>query len=274
MSFKSLMVHIDLNRPNDARIKVAKSFAERFEAGVIGVAACREVPFAYSDGYAASQLIEQERKAITADLQTAETHFRSMLEGHAKFVEWRASIAEPTEYAVEQARAADLVILGATHRGESFDPARELDPAAFIAMVGRPVLLVPHEVEELAAKRAVIAWKDTREARRAVLDALPLLKLCESATVALIREGEDLKSEQEAVNDVVVWLSRHGISASSTVRPLLDSVSEDLDLLAYEEGADLIIAGAYGHSRFREWVLGGATRDFLMSMPRCIFLAH
>lgn len=274
MSFKSLMVHIDLDRPNDTRIKIAGDLAERFGAGVIGIAACREVPFAYADGYAASQLIEQERKAIANRMKEAETRFRCVLNGHAKFVEWRSSISDPTEYALQQVRAADLVILGAAHREESHDPMRELDPAGFLAAVGRPVLLVPHEVEALNAKSILIAWKDTREARRAVLDALPLLRLCERAIVAQIDEGNDPAAAQTAVNDVVVWLSRHGVKARGTVPPLLDSPAQQLDSLAWEEGADLIVAGAYGHSRFREWVLGGVTRDFLMRMPRCTFLSH
>ncbi len=274
MSFKSLMVHIDLDRPNDARIKIAGDLAKRFDAGVIGIAACREVPFAYSDGYAASQLIEQERKTIAARMQTAEAGFRSVLDGHAKFIEWRGAIAEPTDYVVEQARAADLVILGAAHREASFDPVRELNPADFLAAAGRPILLVPHEVEQLQAKCILIAWKDTREARRATLDALPLLRLCERAVVAQIDEGNDPTAAQAAVNDVVVWLTRHGVKAHGIVPPLLDQPAQQIDSLAWEEGADLIVAGAYGHSRFREWVLGGVTRDLIMRMPRCTFLSH
>ncbi len=274
MAFKSLMVHIDLDRPNDTRIKIAGCLADRFGAGVIGIAACREVPFAYSDGFAASQLIEEERKSIAARMQAAETRFRSVLDGHAKFVEWRSAIAEPTEYVLQQARAADIVILGAAHREESFDPVRELDPADFLAVVGRPILLVPHEVEQLSAKTILIAWKDTREARRAVLDALPLLQLCENAIVAQIDENNNPTMAETSVNDVVVWLSRHGVKARGIVPPLLDSPAQQLDSLAWEEGADLIIAGAYGHSRFREWVLGGVTREFVMRMPRCILLSH
>lgn len=274
MPFKNLMVHIDLDRPNDARIKIAGSLAERCGAGVIGIAACRQVPFTYSDGYAAGQLIEEERKAIAGRMQTAETRFRSLLDGHAKYVEWRCAIGEPTEYMLEQARAADLVILGTGYREDSFDPVREIDPTNFLAAVGRPILLVPHDVEKLVAKNVLIAWKDTREARRAVFDALPLLTLCENAIVAQINEGSDPTAAETAVNDVVVWLSRHGIKARGLVPPLLDSVAQQLDSLAWEEGADLIVAGAYGHSRFREWVLGGATRDFMMRMPRCVLLAH
>lgn len=274
MAFKSLMVHIDLDRPNDARIKIAGTLAERFGAGVIGIAACREIPFTYSDGFAASQLIEAERKNIAARMQSAEKNFRTVLDGHAAFVEWRSAIDEPTDYVLQQARAADLVIIGAAHREESYDPVRELNPSDLLAAVGRPVLLVPHEVERLSAQKILIAWKDTREARRALLDALPLLSHCESAIVAEIDEANDPTTAETSVNDVVVWLSRHGIKARGIAPPLLESAAQQLDSLAWEEGADLIVAGAYGHSRFREWVLGGTTRDFMMRMPRSILLSH
>ena len=274
MSFKCLMVHIDLDRPNDTRIKIAGDLAERLGAGVIGITAGQELPFSYSEGYAVSPLIEQERKPLAARMQMAETHFRSVLDGHAKFIEWRSAIADPTEYVAEQARAADIVLLGAAQREENFDPARELVPADLLVAAGRPVLIVPLKVEQLLAKSILIAWKDTREARRAVFDALPLLRLCERAIVVEIDEANDPTATESSVNDVVVWLSRHGVKARGMIPPMLDSSAAQLDQLATEESADLIIAGAYGHSRFREWVLGGTTRDLLMRMPRCVFLSH
>ena len=275
MSFKSLMVQIDLNRPNDTRIKIAADLAERLGAGLIGITACPELPYTYSDGYAASQIIEEERKAISARMQLAEANFRCVLDGrHVKFVEWRSAIAEPAEYILEQSRAADLVLLGTAQREISFDLAREPNPADILVASGRPVLVVPPKVEQLPAKCALIAWKDTREARRAVFDALPLLSLCSRAIVVAVDEVNDPMAADISVNDVVVWLSRHGVKAHGMVLPLLTSPAQQLELLASEEDADLIIAGAYGHSRFRELVLGGTTRDVLMSMPRSMFLSH
>ncbi|MHB8885214.1 MAG: universal stress protein [Methylovirgula sp.] len=274
MSFKSLMVHIDLNRPNDTRIKIAGDLAKRFGAGVIGIAACREIPFFYSDGYAATQVIEEERKALAARMQTAETLFRGAFAGQAKFVEWRSAIADPVEFILEQSRAADIVLLGTAQRGNNFDPARELDSTDIVVAAGRPALVLPPEVEHMQAKCVLIAWKDTREARRVVFDSLPLLSLCQRVIVVEIDEANDPTAVDMSVNDVVVWLSRHGVKAHGIVLPLLDSPALQLDQLAKEEDADLIIAGAYGHGRFREWVLGGMTRDILMRMPRSIFLSH
>ena len=274
MSFKSLMVHIDLDRSNDTRIKIANDLANRFGAGVIGIVAARALSFYESDSFAMSEVIEKERKDIAARMQTAETHFRGALDGHAKFIEWRSAIGDPTDYILEQSRAADLMLIGTAQREKNFDPARELDPTDLVVAAGRPVLVVPHEVAQLQTKCVLIAWKDTREARRAVLDALPLLCLYERIIVVEIDEANDPAAVDTSVNDVVVWLSRHGVKARGVVLPLLDSPAEQIDRLASEEDAGLIIAGAYGHSRFREWVLGGTTRDILMRMSRSMFFSH
>ncbi|MGP0058300.1 MAG: universal stress protein, partial [Beijerinckiaceae bacterium] len=133
---------------------------------------------------------------------------------------------------------------------------------------------IPQEVERLEAKTILVAWKDTREARLAVWEALPFLQKCDKAIVVEIDESKDPTAARARVNDVVEWLQRHDVKATGTVPPLVDAPAMQLDTIAWEEGADLIVAGAYGHSRFREWVLGGVTRDFIMRTPRCTLLAH
>lgn len=274
MTYKTLMLHLDLDHPNDARIKIAADLAERFSAGVIGITACLDFPTAFADGYTASLLIEQERADTERRMTEAEERFRAELRDRAKFVEWRSAIAQPGAYVAAEARAADLVILGTNRRHEIVDPSRSIDPGEFVNWVGRPVLMVPQEVERLEAKTIVVAWKDTREARRAVWDALPFLQMCDKAIVVEIDESKDPTAAQTRVNDVVAWLQRHDVKATSTVPPLVDAPATQLDTLAWEEGADLIVAGAYGHSRFREWILGGVTRDLITRTPRCTLLAH
>jgi len=274
MMFKTLMVHLDLDHPNDARIKIAGDLAERFSAGVIGIASCLDIPTAFADGYTASLLIEQERADIEGRFKEAEARFRAEIRDRAKFVEWRSAIVQPTAYVAAEARAADLVILGTNRHREILDPSRTVDPGELVNWVGRPVLMVPQEVERLEAKTIVVAWKDTREARRAVWDALPFLQKAEKTIVVEIDESKDPTAAQTRVDDVVAWLKRHDVSATSTVPPLVDAPATQLDTLAWEEGADLIVAGAYGHSRLREWVLGGVTRDLIMRTPRCTLLAH
>jgi nucleotide-binding universal stress UspA family protein len=148
------------------------------------------------------------------------------------------------------------------------------DPADLVMWAGRPLLLVPDEVEALKAERILVAWKDTREARRAIYDALPLLRLCQKAIVAEIDENHNPAAANHRIQDVVTWLSGHGVNATAWSEPLLKGVVAQLDALADTEVLDLIVSGAYGHGKIREWVFGGVTRDLLGQTSRCHLLAH
>jgi nucleotide-binding universal stress UspA family protein len=142
---------------------------------------------------------------------------------------------------------------------------------------GRPVLVVPDTVNWLDLRSVLVAWKDTPEARRAIAAALPLLRKAKDVIVAEIPEGEGGQSAAASrVRDVVGWLSRHGISASERVPELnepRDPVVQ-LEEIAGAAGASLIVAGAYGHSRFRELILGGMTQHLLTQTGRCTLLSH
>lgn len=275
MSYATLMVYLDLDHSNDARLNIAGALAERFEASVIGVAACLQtMPLYFTDGFVADSLIDQDRAEIEKRLCATEERFRASLAGRAKRIEWRCAMTPPTAYVAEQCRAADLVIIGANRDGRSLDPLRQLVPSDLVTSAGRPILLVPQELEALTANRIVIGWKDTREARRAVSDALPWLQSCEKAIVAEIDEIDAPAFARTRVDDVVAWLGRHGVKASGIVRPLIARAAEELEAIAQQEEADLIVAGAFGHSRFREWILGGVTRDLVTRSPRGVLLAH
>jgi nucleotide-binding universal stress UspA family protein len=136
---------------------------------------------------------------------------------------------------------------------------------------GRPVLVMPAESQSIIFDNVLVAWKNTREARRAVLDALPLLQNAKDVTVVEILEHDDDKS---AMDDVIGWLGGHAVKATGLVRFAADSVSAQLDLIATDAGADILVAGAYGHTRLGEWVFGGVTHDRLTRSKRCSLLSH
>jgi nucleotide-binding universal stress UspA family protein len=120
----------------------------------------------------------------------------------------------------------------------------------------------------------LVAWKDAKEARRAVLDALPILATAKDVTVAEIpEEGSARADALSHVEDVAGWLRGHGIVASVVVSEPTADVPGQLDRIAANAGAGVVIAGAYGHSRLREWALGGVTRH-LMTSSRCVVLSH
>jgi nucleotide-binding universal stress UspA family protein len=120
----------------------------------------------------------------------------------------------------------------------------------------------------------MIAWKDTPETRRATLDALPMLKQAKQVTLAEVVEKADAKRVRRSLEDLVVWLAAHGVKATAVAATTDGDVAHRLQQLAAEHKADLVIAGAYGHSRLREWALGGVTRDLLLRSEHCALVSH
>ena len=152
----------------------------------------------------------------------------------------------PGEFVARNARAADLIIAGG--QAGRADTTRQIDPGDLALRAGRPVLVVPSDTEFLKLACVVVAWKDTREARRAVVDALPLLHIArEVLVVELLAPDEDQAAAKSRVDDVAHWLERRGISASSIATKALIGVTDRLTILAQDEGAGVIVAGAYGH---------------------------
>jgi nucleotide-binding universal stress UspA family protein len=273
MTFSTLMLHLELAHSNDARLQIAGDLAEQFDAKVIGIAASDPQPAHYSGSAFVQSLVAQVRSEIKAQLEQTEERFRSAMQPRAKDIEWRSAMARPTEYVVHEARAADLIITGVNRDGPLVDPLRRLNPNDLVMQAGRPIFVVPPEVGCLKVKYALVAWKDTREARRAVANALPLLhKVKEVAVVEVIADEANRKSAHVRVDDVAGWLSRHGIAAFGRVFHAVEE-EEQIDKV-WQYGADFLVAGAYGHTRLREWVFGGFTRSLLTRSRHCTLLAH
>jgi nucleotide-binding universal stress UspA family protein len=165
------------------------------------------------------------------------------------------------------------VILG--RRADQADLYYALDPGVTILRAGRPVLLVPDDVDTLPARRVVVAWKDGRESRRAVQDALPFL--CDASEVMIVEVceyGRELQGQKSA-EDVAGYLRRHKVTMGAMAYLHTDrSVAGEILRFAKEEGADLIVAGGYGRSRLGEWMFGGVTRDLLTGSPMCCLFSH
>ncbi len=128
---------------------------------------------------------------------------------------------------------------------------------------------------EIYHPAVLIAWNDTPEARRAVADALPMLRKAEDVIVAEIVEDEyGRPAALSGVKDLVGWLSRHGVLASEQVPDECGYAAAQLGRIASEVGAGLVVAGAYGHSRLREWVFGGVTKELINPSKRCSLLSR
>lgn len=276
MTYSTLIVHLDLGAPNEALLRVTADLAQRFNAGVIGIVASQSMTITYGDGYMSGELIEQERAETERETSEAETRFRAALDGRASTLEWRSTVnfMLAADYIAQEARAADLLITG-SDQGESLSASPgHVTVGDLVMRAGRPVLVVPPGADRLDLDSIVVGWKDTRETRRAVGDALPLLQKAGHVTVMEIAADAELPAARDRLEDVVAWLARHGVVAEALAVPSTGDDATRLDAIAQQQGAGLLVAGAYGHNRLREWMFGGVTRDLLLRPQRCSLVSH
>jgi nucleotide-binding universal stress UspA family protein len=268
MSYPTLLLHMAIGQSNEARVGSARYLAERFDALVVGAAACDPQPPASYEGIYPADVVVADRSYAREKLEAAEAEFRQGFAGREGRIEWRSAFAPPAAWLAAESRAADLVITGAVKPELLADPNWRLDPGDLVMRLGRPMLLVPEADGALGLRTIVVGWKDTRESRRAANDALPLARLAERVLVVSVAEGDEPEphagtGDRAGTGDVVGWFRRHDIAADQLCLPLVSDAASQLRTVALEEGADVIIAGAYGRSRTREWILGGATREFM-----------
>jgi nucleotide-binding universal stress UspA family protein len=268
MSFAAVMVHVDVEHDSERRVELAIGLADRFQAALIGVAGCALWSAFMAGNAGLTKSNQYDFQKVMARFEQKGKAFRA--QGRSlKQIEWRSALESPGELLLREARAADLLVIGRRHTGS------DDDPGVMVLRAGRPVLLVPDAIAALPLRRVVVAWKDTRECRRAVRDALPFLQ--EAKEVVLVEVGEDDSQSQAKKNlaDVAAYLGRHRVIVAAEVwRRPRGPVAAELLHVVKEERADLIVAGGYGHSRLGEWIFGGVTRELLTASPVCCLLSH
>jgi nucleotide-binding universal stress UspA family protein len=279
VSIKDLLVTIDADPSSDKRLALAASLAESFGAHLIGL---HPTSTAEASRYAASfdsALFDaaMQETFVRLEKRSAQAHasFEALTARHAITAEWRVARGFPGPDTVLHARYADLAILG--QRWSDYDGLSYPDPADVVLDAGCPVLIVPRAGEfERIERHALVAWNASREAARAVRDALPLLKRVKSVTVLAVnpKHGRDAHGEEPGA-DIALHLARHGITVEidRSFAPEASPADEILSRAA-DHGSDLIVMGAYGHSRMRELVLGGVTRSILAQMTTPVLMSH
>lgn len=276
MSYANLMVSLEIGKSNAELLQVAGDLAERFHARVVGIGTCQPMQLAYTDGYIPARLVQEDLDEIDKEIKLAEFEFRNALHGRAASLDWRSKVTfgSMADYIAQEARGADLIVTGTERANALFDPSRHVPIGDLAMQAGRPLLVVPPAASRVASDSVLVAWKDTRESRRAVVDALPFLKAAKRAAVVEIADEEGATDARRHVGEVVTWLAGHGVAAHGTVAGSTGNDASKLAAIADEQAADLIVAGAYGHSRMREWALGGVTRDLLLRGTRCTLISH
>jgi nucleotide-binding universal stress UspA family protein len=208
--------------------------------------------------------------------EAAEQRFRQELALREIDGEWRSLNRDDLPELVQLAKSADLVILG-QHPANETEGLIWLRPDDVMIEVGRPVLIVPDAGSfERVGKRVLVAWDGTREANRALHDALPLLGGTQRVTVMHFgAQQADLDRDRPWLERIIHHLARHGINAQpeESLHPAL-SVQDALLSRAADLAADLIVAGAYHHSPLRESVFGGVSRGLLDHMTVPVLMSH
>lgn len=267
MTYKTVLVNIDLEAADSAAlVRYAADFARTFGARLIGVAAADIAPpMVTMEGMVIDgELMTRQREDIEARLADAEAAFRKQA-GEGLELDWRGDIDNPTRYLSEAARMADVIVTA------SADSGRSIDLGTLLLDAGRPVLVAADGAERFDVGTVLVAWKDAREARRALLDAVPLLVAAKEVVVATVdREGDALV--EESLADVAAFLKHHGANARTELLTDSDDAGRLLDL-ADTVGASVIVSGAYGHSRLRQWIFGGVTHSLLGERGLSRFMA-
>jgi nucleotide-binding universal stress UspA family protein len=279
MSYKSIVVQLDMSARAHPRLEYAVRLARQFDAHLTGVfSAFTPDPRSFyvmagaADYYEAHRKTRQERHGALERIFHAEL-LRAGVTG--QWVDYPDSAGEAIS---RYARYADLVVAGQD------DPD---DPESFIAdhysetlvmTAGRPVLFIPYTgVFPTLGAKIMVAWNGSRESARAVQDAMPLLQRAERVTVVRLNESKgETGANRIPGADVALLLARHAVKAEVAALDGVNDVpmGEMLISRAADLGADLVVMGAYGHSRWQELVMGGATRTMLASMPVPVLMSH
>lgn len=278
MTYRTIIVHMNDERRAELLLRPAVAMAGEHHAELIGLhvvpgaAALTAMVVPYGAELATSAIEGDRRtgKAIAAIFQRETT-------GHpiaARWIEVETMDADLCTSVLQHARAADLVV------ASQADPAWGLSglvdfPERLALESGRPVLVVPNRGERqgIPGRHVVIAWNGSREAARAAFDALPLLTRADVVDILSVEEGQ--MRDGPAAETLAASLARHGVPARAEhLRANGRDVAEVLLSRAETLGADLVVMGAYGHSRWREYVFGGVTRAMSRHMTLPILLSH
>ena len=269
----SLMLPVDGDHPGDGQLQDVGALAAELGAGIIGISVCEHAPSLYYEaGATAQDLIEEDERRLKERMAAAEKRFRKALAGRGIPIEWRSSVDIPIDFVIRESRAADLIVCFSRREAA---PYSDVEPGELVLKSGRPALVVSEGAAWRSPSKILVAWKDAREARRAVQDSLPFLLEAEAIYVVGVgAEGTEEETQQQIV-DVRQYLVRHRITTTTGMVLRLDeNATRPLMRVVRNENIDLVVAGAYGHSRFGEWAFGGVTRDLLRTCPVCCLLSH
>ena len=279
MNYKTILVYVDGSRHLAKRIEVAAHLAITNDAHLVGIACTGISRFYYQAG---EMVMASAVPPINIDWIYARAHqmlqaFGDSLErSGVRSFEKRLVNDEAAAALALHARYADLVIFGQIDRNE-YQPATPTDLPEYVATnCTRPVLIIPnaHSFQTMG-QNILVAWDGSPEAIRAITASIPLLQMAKNVTVALfnVQPSQDVHGEEPGA-DIALYLARHDVTVSVEQFHHIDKIGESMVSLAVARDIDLIVMGCFGHSRFREVMMGGVTLTMLKAMPAAMLLSH
>lgn len=273
---KSVLVHLDGGPRGAETLRMAARIAMRFDARLTAVFAAEGPPLrASATDPAAAAALEYQIEAELAMQADAQGQVAVAEEECGLDIVWRATTRNAIRNVALHARHADLLVMSQTNPGLLPGIGLSL-PAGVILAAGRPVLMVPYAgTFHGRGDSVLIAWNAGREAARAAADAMPFLRAAREVNVVSLSPADEGDGDDVAGADIGLWLARHDIRVTVHERSGRDpDVGPQLLAMTADLGADMLVMGAYGHSRTHEMVLGGATRTVLGNMTVPTLMSH
>jgi nucleotide-binding universal stress UspA family protein len=279
MSLKNILVHVDDSAQCKQRLDVACDLARQHGAhlSAIYVVPFPFIPAGMAAGYVPESFIAEQEEFEREQAKKAKDLFDKHMATAGIAAEWRQGEGSFAGVVSMNARYADLAILSQFDSSSGGGYERLELPADVALSAGRPVLVVPY----IGAGRSIgtnilVGWNASREATRAVNDALPLLERANKVTILAVDPERGIDGQGEVPGaDIALHLARHGVKAEASQTATGDiDIGDVLLSRAADLGADLIVIGAYGHSRMREFVMGGVTRHLLQHMTVPVLMSH
>jgi nucleotide-binding universal stress UspA family protein len=279
MAIKDILVQVDGAKSAPARYAAAIELAQTHDAFLTGLCLAVEPPVpATVMGMVPPEAMANQREVVLELAESAMAQYRLLVEragvsGEGRIVQ--VLDFDALDVFVQHARHCDLAIVGQQDPVD-FQPLGRDFPADVAMASGRPVIIMPFiGAPPVVGQRVLVAWDGGREATRAVNDALPLLKRAHSVTVLAVNPDVTSEGQRDAGADISLHLARHGVkvTAARTIAretPVGDVILADIA----DNSIDLLVMGAYGHTRLREWILGGVTRHILAHMTIPVFMSH
>ena len=279
-AYQTILVQVDQSAESQSRCGIAIELAREFAAQLVGVYLddAPEITPSIASLLPDGTVAEHLRKAGEVQ-HAAEDAFRQAC-GAARLtdIEWRAPSGPPIDAAVAHGRCADLVVVGQPGPAEGSTFSAQM-VAAVLMETGRPILVVPYVgAPARIGTHVLVAWDGGREASRALADAMPVLVRAKRVTVGCVDPGAQARGADGAARERLAgYLHRHGVTAHVETDNLGESdlvVGDWLLSRVADLGCDLIVMGGYGHPRWRERILGGATQVLLSTMTVPVLMSH